>query len=395
MKIFRVMLVVLMMIVGAPLSKSLASDNIDEDFGDSIEIGVLTCSPHNEVYSLYGHTAIHYKNLKTNEDLAFSYGIFSFKKPFFVARFALGKTDYELGVMPFEAFLSEYRRYGSMVTEQILDLTAAEKTKLVNALWENYKPENRVYRYNFFYDNCATRVRDMIVKSVDGKVMYAEMNGAPNYTWRNIIHDYTADHPWAAFGNDLCLGLKADRPATQMERHFIPDNLMLDFSRAQIYRNGTYRPLVKDVRTPVEAGIQFVDNSFFPTPAMCSLAFFIVCVAIVIVEYRKKKIFVAWDALLMAIVGVAGLVLTVLLFSEHPTTTLNLQYLLLNPLPLFFIAPVIKRKKTIYWKLSTALIFMFFFGSFFQCYAEGMTLVGPSLLTRVFIHLKLVKIDKR
>lgn len=382
------MLVVLMMIVGAPLSKSLASDNNDADFGDSIEISVLTCSPHNEVYSLYGHTAIHYRNMKTGEDVAFNYGIFSFKKPFFVARFALGKTDYELGVIPFAAFCNEYRRFGSMVTEQVLDLTPAEKTKLVNALWENYKPENRVYRYNFFYDNCATRVRDMIVKSIDGKVMYAEMNGDPNYTWRNIIHDYTADHPWAAFGNDLCLGLKADRPATQMERHFIPDNLMLDFARAQIYSNGQYRPLVKDVRTPVNAGVQFVDNSFFPTPAMCSMAFFVLCVVIAVVEYRKRKIFVAWDVFLMTVVGVAGLVLTVLLFSEHPATTLNLQYLLLNPLPLFFIPAVVRGKQTIYWKISTALAFLYFFGCFFQTYAEGMTLLAPSLLTRTYIHRK-------
>lgn len=384
-----------MMIVGTPLSKSLASDNIDEDFGDSIEISVLTCAPHDEVYSLYGHSAIHYKNLKTNEDLAFSYGIFSFKKPFFVARFALGKTDYELGVVPFGAFLNEYRRFGSMVTEQVLDLTPAEKARLVNALWENYKPENRVYRYNFFYDNCATRVRDMIVKSIDGKVIYADMNGDPNYTWRNIIHDYTTYHPWAAFGNDLCLGLKADRPASQMDRHFIPDNLMLDFARAQIYNNGQYRPLVKDVRTPVNAGVQFVDNNIPLTPAMCSLLFFILCVAIVIVEYRKKKIFVAWDALLMTIIGVAGMVLTVLLCSEHPATTLNLQYLLLNPLPLFFIVAVVKGKQTIYWKLSTALIFLYFFGSFFQTYAEGITLLAPSLLTRTYIHLKLGKNDKR
>lgn len=395
--LFRVIFAGFIFAFGALLTPSLAAGNIEEDFDDSVEVGLLTCSPHNEVYSLYGHTAIHYRNLKTHEDYAFNYGVFNFNKPFFVARFALGKTDYELGVIPFAAFCNEYRRFGSMVTEQVLNLTPAEKARLVNALFENYKPENKVYRYNFFYNNCATKVRDIIVSSIDGKVIYGAMDGEKDTSWRDIIHSYTRDmgHPWAAYGNDLCLGLKADRPATQMDRHFIPDNLMLDFAKAQIYSNGVYRPLVKDVRTPVEAGVQFVDDSFFPTPAMCSLAFFIVCVALVIAEYRKKKIFVAWDVLLMAIIGVAGLVLTVLLFSEHPTTTLNLQYLLLNPLPLFFIPAVVKGKKTIYWKLLTALIFLYFFGCFFQNYAEGMTLLAPSLLTRVYIHQKIGKNDKR
>jgi len=396
--LFRVFIAGFLITIGALLTPTLAAGNINEDFGDSVEVGLLTCSPHNEVYSLYGHTAIHYRNLRTHEDYAFNYGIFNFHKPFFVARFALGKTDYELGVIPFAAFCNEYRRFGSMVTEQVLNLTPTEKARLVNALWENYKPENRVYRYNFFYDNCATRVRDIIVKSIDGKVIYGAMDGETDTSWRDIIHSYTValGHPWAAYGDDLCLGVKADQPATQMERHFIPDNLMIDFAKAQIYSNGQYRPLVKDVKTPVEAGVVFIDDSLsIITPMMCSLAFFVLSIVVAVVEYRRKRTFVVWDGLLMAIVGVAGLLLTVLLCSEHPTTSTNLQYMLLNPLPLFFIANVVRRKKTIYWKLSTAMIILFLFGGFFQTYAEGMTFVALALLTRVYIHLKLGKNDNR
>lgn len=116
---------------------------------DSIEVSLLTCAPGNELYSLYGHTALRYHDLRTGEDWTFNYGVFSFRKPFFALRFVFGQTDYELGVMPFNAFREEYRREGRAVTEQVLNLSADEKRRLYDALADNYRPENRTYRYNF------------------------------------------------------------------------------------------------------------------------------------------------------------------------------------------------------------------------------------------------------
>ena len=120
---------------------------------DSLVVSLLTCSPHDEIYSLYGHTAIRVNNMYTGQDWVFNYGVFSFSKPFFALRFAVGLTDYELGVIPFEIFKREYKRFGSQVTEQVINLSMEEKLQLMMALDDNYRPANRVYRYNFFYTN--------------------------------------------------------------------------------------------------------------------------------------------------------------------------------------------------------------------------------------------------
>ena len=137
---------------------------------DSIQFSLLTCSPGTEIYSLFGHTAIRYQNYTQNKDIVFNYGMFSFSSPNFIYRFVKGETDYQLGVNDFRSFEAEYMFRGSSVYQQILNLTYEEKLKLQNLLFTNYLPQNRVYRYNYFYDNCTTRARDQIEKCIDGDV---------------------------------------------------------------------------------------------------------------------------------------------------------------------------------------------------------------------------------
>ena len=111
---------------------------------DSVEISLLTCSPHDEIYSLYGHTAIRYQDHSSGADYAINYGVFSFHKPYFVLRFVFGLTDYEMGVQYFDDFCREYIYYGASVTQQTLNLTDNEKKKITDALLKNYLPENRI-----------------------------------------------------------------------------------------------------------------------------------------------------------------------------------------------------------------------------------------------------------
>lgn len=127
---------------------------------DSLEVSLMTCSPGQEVYALYGHTAIRVNNYATGEDWVFNYGMFSFNRPNFIWRFTRGECDYQIGAAPFEYFIREYAERGSAVYQQTLNLTTSEKLRLWALLTENMLPENRVYLYNFFYDNCTTRARD-------------------------------------------------------------------------------------------------------------------------------------------------------------------------------------------------------------------------------------------
>lgn len=364
-----------------------AQQELCPEYFDSVEVSLLTCSPHEEVYSLYGHSAIRWHDLHqegplAGEDLAYNWGIFNFDKPYFVARFVFGLTDYELGTIPFRTFCVYYEHWGSSVTEQVLNLTNEEKLQVRDALANNLRPENRIYRYNFFYDNCSTRPRDIVEKCVNGKIEYAPREDySPSY--REMVSFCTRNHPWATFGNDMLLGIKADLKTDMKQQEFLPENLLYDFDRAQIYANGNYRQLVSERRMAVMPGVQIIERDFPLTPMQCACILLVITVGISLFDWKRKKRSAWYDVVLLLMQGLAGCVLFVMLFSQHPTTSTNLQILLLNPLALGFIPAVIRKKNRIWPKIQIAMIVLFLIGSVFQHYADGMLIVALCLLLRV------------
>ena len=358
---------------------------------DSVEVSLLTCSPHEEIYSLYGHAAIRWHDLRQEgptkgQDLVFNWGMFSFSKPFFVLRFVFGLTDYELVCMDTSTFLPYYQKWGSSVTEQVLNLTANEKRQVQQALAENLRPENKVYRYNFFYDNCSTRPRDIIERHLDGKIIWPEQEGEQP-SFREMVRFCNRNHLWSKAGNDMLLGLKADKATNRIEQEFLPVNLMQDMAQAQVYENGIYRPLVREQRSLVPPGVQLIEPDCIMTPTQFAILLLILSVAIAWIEWRRRKTFKWLDVTLMVIQGLAGIALTLMLFSQHPTTTLNLNYLLFNPLPFFFIPSVVRRKK-IWWAVQMTLLALYAIGAIFQSYPEGMGFLALCLLIRILINEK-------
>lgn len=379
------LLTVMMMIMIMTVSNVVVYAQKRTPVDDSIEVSLLTCAPGQKVYSLYGHTAIRYHDKRTGDDWAFNYGVFNAKKPHFVLRFVFGLTDYELGVVPTDVFQQEYHREGREVTEQVLNMTTDEKLALLAALDENYRPENRVYRYNYFYDNCTTRARDMIERTMNGRLRYAVGKDAEDLSYRDMIHGYTESHPWAACGNDLCLGLKSDLNTDWRERQFLPQELMRDMSKATVKdADGNDYPVVLATRTLVDGGMTVVGSEFPLSPLGCSFVFLAIVLAVTVAEVTSGRRWWArvFDVALMTVQGIAGIIVLSLFFSEHPTTSTNLQLLVLNPLPLFFVYKVARGRHTCYWKLSILATALFFLGFFVQDYAEGMVVVALSLLVR-------------
>ena len=188
---------------------------------DEAQISILTAAPSDEaVFTLYGHTAVRVKDSLHKIDLVFNYGIFDFSKPNFIYRFAKGETDYKLAAYNFQHYIIEYQMRGSEVTEQVLNFTPDEINKVWNALYINVQPENCVYRYNFFFDNCATRPVAIVEEQVDGKIKY---NDPPEpQTFRDLINYCTRNNSWLTFGCDLALGSPTDRVATPHEMMFLP-----------------------------------------------------------------------------------------------------------------------------------------------------------------------------
>ncbi len=360
----------------------------DADTLDSLEISLLTCSPHEAIYSLYGHTAIRCRNTITGEDIVVNYGVFDFAQPHFVTRFVFGLTDYSMGAYSFANFEMEYKYYGSSVTQQVLNISNEEKSRIMEALARNSL--NPIYRYNFFYDNCTTRARDMLTMHLDGTVNY-HSRGDSTATFRSMTHKYNEHHPWARFGNDMLLGWEADLSTTVSERQFLPSQLMDDFATATITdSSGTTRPLVSRTETIIPGGIQVTESEFPLSPLTCFIILAVIILAVCATEWWLHRVFWGFDLLLMVVAGFAGVVLTLMLFSHHPAVRLNLQLLLLNPLPLILAIPVALRarrgKSHWWWKAWAVLAVVFLFGRFFQHYAEGMTVLALSLLVRCIWH---------
>ena len=138
---------------------------------------------------------------------------------------------------------------------------------------------------------------------------------------------------------------------------------------------------------PVPPGVQIIEQDFPLSPMQCGTILLIIGLILFIIEYWKRRAFVAWETLLMVITGTIGIVLTLMLFSQHPTVSLNLQFLLFNPLPWFFLWPVIKGKETRYWHITSGLCCFFFVGALFQSYAEGIWSLALCLLLQCISHL--------
>ena len=333
---------------------------------DSIRISLLTCGAGDEIYSHYGHTAIRCENFTKRTDVVYNYGVFDFDTPNFIWRFTLGETDYLLGKNSFSNFATAYYYYGRKVIQQELNLTSSEKQKLIALLEENYLPKNRSYRYNFFYDNCATRPRDLIEKALDNKVLYKEdMNATDTgMTFRKLLHQYNGQHPWASFGIDLCIGSEADTPISRREMMFIPFCVETFFTQANIIdHNKELRPLVisqSSIITPPE--IQ-QSNCIF-TPIRVSLLLLIIVSALTIVEIRKNKRWWYIDLFLFCFAGLAGCLLTCLsLFSQHPAVSQNYLIIALHPLYLLFLPWIIlkikRRERSLLLLINTIILILF------------------------------------
>ena len=341
-----------------PFGQTTANGN------DSIRLSLLTCAPGEEIYSLFGHTAIRYEDPANGIDAVFYYGLFSFNTPNFIFRFSLGETDYQLGATDYAHFAAEYAFDGRSVWQQTLNLSKEEKAELIRLLQENYRPENRVYRYNFFYDNCATRPRDKIEESIIGKVIYPSEPQDGSRSFRDIVHQYCKGHPWARFGIDLCIGSEADRPITQRQMMFAPFYLMDAFAGAQIANDSIQRPLVSDKALIVDAVSDEEEGGWMPTPLQCSLLLFILTAAATIYSLRKRTGLWGVDLVLFGTAGIVGCVLAFLaLFSEHPAVSSNFLLLVFHPGQLLFLPYIIycvrKGKKCWYLTLNLIVLTLF------------------------------------
>ena len=312
---------------------------------DSINAYLLTCDPGKAIYELYGHTAIWIEDIGNGTDAVFNYGLFDFNTPHFVWRFTLGKTDYILGATRLNPFLREYRERGSEVYAQPLNLTQDEARKLYGLLIENSRPENRVYRYNFLFNNCATMAMDKIEESINGTVSYK--NPDPELTFRDILTQHTRVRPWSEFAVDLIIGAGGDCPVGYRQEAFAPQYLKALATDAVITDTaGMTRPLTLTTINLVnpDHSVDFGKPLFTPIQVMWMVL--MVVILFTLLGWYKSKAYWLVDAILFGVQGLGGIIIALMFFfSEHPTLDTNWLVICLNPLPLIFLPFMIHKAK--------------------------------------------------
>lgn len=357
--------------------------------GDA-KFSVLTCSPGDEAYALYGHTGLRYCDKEKDMDIVFNYGYFDFDTPNFIWRFILGETDYIVGAVPYKVFCHEYSQRGSAVFGQELNLTPAQEGKLFSLLVENCRPQNRTYRYNYFYNNCTTKIRDK-VELVTDSLVYDSVAEYP--TFRDALNMMLAEHPWYAFGINLLLGADIDSPATARDLQFIPQNYMKDLYKCHIVNaDGEKIALVKSDMVLIaennDNAVASVEHSNL-TPFNVALLLLVATFVVMLCEVRKKKSFWGYDIFLMTLQGLSGcLLLFMALFSQHPAVGNNWLLLLFNPLALVLMPIYVYRMRkqktlSIAW-VQVAMAILFFLSAIFrlQVYPSPIYFCAMALLIR-------------
>jgi len=288
------------------------------------KISLLTCDPGDELYSTFGHSAIRIIELESGQDLVFNYGTFDFNTSFFYVKFIRRTLDYQLSLTTTENFLREYNYFKRNVREQELNLSAEQSKKIVAFLQTNYQPENRKYRYDFFFDNCTTRITDMLETVLGQSLKWNYPTETDDKTFRNLIDEYVYPLPWSDLGIDLALGSVIDREATEAEKAFLPDYLEAAFGSATIIGDGPERPLVSQTNTVYDFQDARGDGINLVNPYLIFWALAILVGILTLIGFKKKRLFKGFDIGLFSVLGLLGLLLVFLwFFTAHSQTKNN------------------------------------------------------------------------
>ncbi len=318
---------------------------------ETSEISILTIGPGAELYDKFGHSAFRIQDTINGVDIVFNYGRFDFNTPNFYTKFAQGKLLYELGVTYYQPFYESYVAQNRWVKEQTLNLSYTEKLAVSDFLWNNVKPENKKYKYDFFYDNCATKIRDVIQKVLGEKLVFNEAHIEEEYTFRQLIQHNLQANSWGSLGIDIALGAVIDRQAQPIEYQFLPEYVFQGAANAKVNRNGTSENLVKQTKVLFENKPSDSKGNFFLSPLFVFGLLGILILFTTYKDYKNNSRSRFLDTTIFLFTGVIGVFLLLLWFATDHTATAN-NYNLLWAFPLSLLALFAISKKKINPKLK-------------------------------------------
>ena len=327
---------------------------VAQTLSSNAKISLLTVSPGAELYSTFGHSAYRIKDPIQGLDVVYNYGAFDFRTEGFYVKFLRGTLPYQISGNYFENEITDWTQEQRYVVEQVLNLSQAQKQGVYDFLQNNYLPQNREYAYKFFYDNCSTRLRDVLKKVCKDSLTFSKTLHADS-SYRQWIDIYARKNEklWADFGMDLAIGEPSDEITGANGAMFLPDNLSDAFDNAKIQKDSTWQPLVSE-KIELNRGMMpvIVKEKEPINPNMFFWTFFFLVTAFTLYQFKKTKNSFVFDKILFTIVGIFGWFIFLLwFFTDHGVTENNLNIIWTYPF-LFPIALLLNNKKPVRTWLS-------------------------------------------
>jgi len=328
-----------------------------------LRISLVTCSPGDQLFSIFGHTGIRLIDSARNTDIVFNYGTFDDSDPYFYLKFTRGIMRYSLSVWPYSNFMEEYQAEQRNVSEQVLDLSCAGKQKLATALFVNVQEANRYYNYQFHLDNCTTRARDMIAAYAGAPVHFHNILPAQHPSFRQLIHSYLnkGRQYWNKLAIDLLLGAHLDATVTNEQAMFLPDWLAKGFDSATAGNH----PLVNETTPLLVMPYKAPETSWF-TPMVVFTILLVLGIALSFIPSPgAQKAVNIFDRILFLLTGLLGIVLWAVWLTRVDTVCSH-NWNTLWALPTHAVMAFMRTKKKpwikAYWIITSLLLAVLLIG---------------------------------
>lgn len=305
----------------------------NDSTGGNIEVSLITFYPGDEVFEVFGHSEIMVKYDKNKSPYFFNYGVFDFNTPNFIGRYITGETDYMCANLPPQ--LDGGLKAGRKMIKQELNLTQEQARQVLTMLITNAQPENRMYRYRHFSDNCSTRPRDIIEQALGHEIDYTKCDYIVGRTLRQIMAHYTRNYPWEQFGIDLVLGAACDTLVDARTQTFVPLFMMNALNTAEVDNGNGPEKLVKNSEVLMEGddnGLVLPPTPWYLHPLTIAILVLIVTALISYKDWRRRKVSRWFDTSLFTVAGLAGCIIFFVEFiSTHEAVLPNYNILWLHP----------------------------------------------------------------
>jgi len=313
------------------------------------DVYLLTCGPGNETSSRWGHSALRIVDHTAGTDRVYNWGVFDFSTPAFAWKFARGRLEYMLGVSTYERFIQEYFMEGRWVQSQKINLEPHEIVKMLQLIEENLKPENVRYRYDFFYDDCSTRIRDLLENSIGSGMVYPPDIKENMPSFRFMVGKYLPMAPWLKLGIDLLMGLPGNKKASARDRMFLPVDMQEGLSDIVINRSGKMIPLLRNPDTVLERTDTGEKPKFFTSPIVVfSLLLIIIIIASALL--RNRKLNRVFDIVLFLIFSVLALLMIFFnFFTDRLQMKMNPNIIWLSPFIILCLISLLLSKNWYIW----------------------------------------------